>query len=191
MKQPDYMVLVNEDNRLPENFDETVEIISVENAMGDTYGIEKRTYQAFLRMREDLLQNEGIQTELISVYRTIAQQEATFSRYVNRFGMEYARKYAALPGHSEHHTGFAIDVGVVVDGVLTRTIEQMLPVDDLYKIIQKKLPAYGFILRYPAGKEAVTKIGYEPWHFRYIDSPEIAKEIADKGLCFEEYWKKA
>lgn len=189
MKKPDYMVLVNEDNRLPENFDETVEIITVENAMGDTYGIEKKTYEAFLRMREDLLQNDGIQTELISVYRTIAQQEKTFSNYVNKFGMEYARKYAALPGHSEHHTGFAIDVGIVIDGVLTRTIEQMLPVDDLYKIIQAKLPAYGFILRYPAGKESVTRIGYEPWHFRYIDSPEIAKEIADKGICFEEYWQ--
>ena len=189
MKKPDYMVLVNEDNRLPENFDETVEIITVENAMGNQYGIEKKTYEAFLRMREDLLQNDGIQTELISVYRTIAQQEKTFSNYVNKFGMEYARKYAALPGHSEHHTGFAIDVGIVIDGVLTRTIEQMLPVDDLYKIIQAKLPAYGFILRYPAGKESVTRIGYEPWHFRYIDSPEIAKEIADKGICFEEYWQ--
>lgn len=189
MKKPDYMVLVNEDNRLPENFDETVEIITVENAMGNQYGIEKKTYEAFLRLREDLLQNDGIQTELISVYRTIAQQEKTFSNYVNKFGMEYARKYAALPGHSEHHTGFAIDVGIVIDGVLTRTIEQMLPVDDLYKIIQAKLPAYGFILRYPAGKESVTRIGYEPWHFRYIDSPEIAKEIADKGICFEEYWQ--
>ena len=189
MKKPDYLVLVNEDNRLPENFDETVEIITVENAMGNQYGIEKKTYEAFLRMREDLLQNDGIQTELISVYRTIAQQEKTFSNYVNKFGMEYARKYAALPGHSEHHTGFAIDVGIVIDGVLTRTIEQMLPVDDLYKIIQAKLPAYGFILRYPAGKESITRIGYEPWHFRYIDSPEIAKEIADKGICFEEYWQ--
>ena len=189
MKKPDYMVLVNEDNRLPENFDETVEIITVENAMGNQYGIEKKTYEAFLRMREDLLQNDGIQTELISVYRTIAQQEKTFSNYVNKFGMEYARKYAALPGHSEHHTGFAIDVGIVIDGVLTRTIAQMLPVDDVFQIVQAKLPKYGFILRYPKGKESITRIGYEPWHFRYIDSPEIAEEIAAKGICFEEYWE--
>ena len=62
-------------------------------------------------------------------------------------------------------------------------------VDDLFQIIHKKLPQYGFILRYPADKKPITKIGYEPWHFRYIDSPEIAQQIADGGLCFEEYWE--
>lgn len=189
VKKPDYLVLVNEDNRLPENFEETVEIITVKNAAGDEYGIEKKTYEAFLRFRDDLLANDGIQAELISVYRTIPQQEATFNRYVEKFGMEYARKYAALPGHSEHHTGLAIDVGVMIDGKLIRTIEGMLELDHLFVTMQSKLPKYGFILRYPKGKESITKIGYECWHFRYIDSPELAKEITDKGICFEEYWE--
>lgn len=188
-KKTDYLVLVNEDNRLPENFEETVEIITVKNAAGDEYGIEKKTYEAFLRFRDDLLENDGIQAELISVYRTIPQQEATFNRYVENFGMEYARKYAALPGHSEHHTGLAIDVGVMIDGKLIRTIEGMLELDHLFVTMQSKLPKYGFILRYPKGKESITKIGYECWHFRYLDSPEIAKEITDKGICFEEYWE--
>lgn len=189
VKKPDYLVLVNEDNRLPENFQETIEIITVKNAAGDEYGIEKKTYEAFLRLRDDLLENDGIQAELISVYRTIPQQEATFNRYVEKFGMEYARKYAALPGHSEHHTGLAIDVGVMIDGKLIRTIEGMLELDHLFVTMQSKLPKYGFILRYPKGKESITKIGYECWHFRYIDSPELAKEITDKGICFEEYWE--
>ena len=190
-KKPDYLVLVNEDNRLPEGFEDTVEIISVQNSMGDHYQIEKKTYEAFLRLREDLLKEDGIQTELISVYRTIQQQEETFKRYLNKFGLEYANQYVAKPGHSEHHTGFGIDVGIVVEEKLCRTIEELLSVDDLFKIVQDKLPRYGFILRYPKGKEAITKIGYESWHFRYLDSPELAKEITDKGLCFEEYWEKA
>lgn len=190
-KKPDYLVLVNEDNRLPEGFEETIEIITVKNAVGDTYQIEKKTYEAFMRLREDLWQNDGIHAELISVYRTIPDQEATFNRYVEKFGMDYARTYAALPGHSEHHTGLAIDVGVMIDGKLIRTIEGMLELDHLFKIMQSKLPKYGFILRYPKGKEAVTKIGYECWHFRYIDSPKLAKEITDQGICFEEYWEKA
>ncbi len=190
-KKTDYLVLVNEDNRLPENFEETIKIITVKNAAGDEYGIEKKTYEAFLRFRDDLLENDGIQAELISVYRTIPQQEATFNRYVEKFGMDYARKYAALPGHSEHHTGLAIDVGIMLDGKLIRTIEGMLELNHLYVIMQSKLPKYGFILRYPKGKESITKIGYECWHFRYIDSPELAKEITDKGICFEEYWEKA
>ena len=190
-KKPDYLVLVNEDNRLPENFEDTIEIITVENAVGNTYQIEKKTYEAFMRLREELLENDGIQAELISVYRTIPDQEATFNRYVEKFGMDYARTYAALPGHSEHHTGLAIDVGVMIDGKLIRTIEGMLELDHLFKIMQSKLPKYGFILRHPKGKEAVTKIGYECWHFRYIDSPALAKEITDQGICFEEYWEKA
>lgn len=188
VKTPDYLVLVNENNRLPEDFESTIELISVENAVGDQYQIEKKTYEAFLRLRQDLLENDGIHAELISVYRTVAQQTATFENYVTKFGLEYARTYAALPGHSEHHTGMAIDVGIMLNGKLYRTIEDMLSVDDLFRIIQAKLPKYGFILRYPKGKEDVTKIGYECWHFRYLDSPEIAKEITDKGICFEEYW---
>ncbi len=190
-ERPDYLVLVNGDNRLPERFEDTVEMISVENAFGDKYEIEKKTYEAFLRLREDILKNEGIETELISVYRTRKQQEETFKRYIDNFGLEYAKKYVAKPGHSEHHTGLAIDVGIVKDGKLCRTVEELLSVDDLFEIVQKKLPKYGFILRYPKGKESVTKIAYESWHFRYIDSPEIAKEITNKGICFEEYWGKA
>ncbi len=190
-KSPDYLVLVNGDNRLPECFENTVNIIPVENSVGDKYQIEEKTYEAFLRLRDDLLKNDGIQTELISVYRTIPQQEATFERYLQKFGLEYANTYVAKPGHSEHHTGLAIDVGIMVDGTLTRTVEELLGVNDLFKIVQAKLPQYGFILRYPAGKESVTKIGYESWHFRYIDSPEIAKSITEQGICFEEYWEKA
>ena len=190
MKTPDYMVLVNEDNRLPEDFESTIQLISVENAVGDRYQIEKKTYEAFLQLRQDLLENDGIQTELISVYRTVPQQEATFQRYLTNFGLEYANKYVAKPGHSEHHTGLAIDVGVLLpDGKLTRTIEELLAVNDLFLIIQAKLPKYGFILRYPKGKETATKIGYESWHFRYIDSPAIATQITDKGICFEEYFQ--
>ena len=102
--------------------------------------------------------------------------------------MEHTRKYVAIPGCSEHHTGFAIDVGILLEGKLYRKREDLLSVSHLLEIVQKKLPQYGFILRYPKGKEAITKINYEPWHFRYIDSPDLAKEITDQGICFEEYW---
>lgn len=190
-KHPDYLILVNGENRLPDDYENTVNLISVENSVGDQYLIEEKTYEAFMRLREDLLQHDGIQTELISVHRTIAQQEAIFARYSKNFGIEYANTYVAKPGCSEHHTGLGIDVGIVVNGTLTRTVEELLSVDDLFKIVQAKLPQYGFILRYPKGKEAVTKIGYESWHFRYIDSPKIAKSITEQGLSFEEYWEKA
>lgn len=188
--KPDYLILVNKHHRLPDHFEDTIELISVENAEGLQYTIEKRTYEAFLALRADLLTNDGIQAELISVYRKVEAQERIFKNYTAQFGLDYAKKYAAKPGHSEHHTGLAIDVGFMLDGKVTHGIAELLKADHLFRIVHKKLPKYGFLLRYPEGKEAVTEIGYEPWHFRYIDSPEIAKELTDKGLCFEEYYHK-
>lgn len=188
-QKPDYLILINGEHCLPEGYENTVELICAKNAAGSQYRLEKKTYEAFLRLREDLLKNDGIQVELISAYRTIKEQRAFFENYLNKFGLEYANKYVAKPGCSEHHTGLAIDVGIMVNGNILYTIEDLLAVDHLFKIVQEKLPRYGFILRYPRGKESFTKIGYEAWHFRYIDSPEIAKEITDNGLCFEEYWE--
>lgn len=184
---PDYRILINPVHKLPEGFENTVEIIPVENCVGEKYEIEKKTYEAFLRLREDLIKNNGIQPELLSVYRTVEKQEEIFARYTREHGLEYAKTYAAVPGYSEHHTGFAIDVGFYLDGTVDHAIASLLSFEDLFAVVHQKLPQYGFILRYPKGKEAITNIGYEPWHFRYIDSPEIAKEITDKGICFEEY----
>lgn len=186
-KATDYLVLVNGDHRLPDGYENTITLLCVENSAGSQYQVEQKTYEAFLRLQEDLLKNDGIRAELISGYRTIAQQQGSFDNYLNKFGLEYANKYVAKPGHSEHHTGLAIDVGILQEGKILYTIEDLLSVDGLFAVIHRKLPQYGFILRYPADKKAVTKIGYEPWHFRYIDDPKIAKEIADRGLCLEEY----
>ena len=189
-KNPDYLVLVNEDHKLPDGFEDTVERILTENVAGNQFQVEKKTYDAFLRLQEDVLKNDGIQTVLLGAYRTIKQQEEIFEKYLHEFGPEYTCKYVAKPGCSEHHTGLAIDVGILLEGKLYRTQKELLSVDHLFKIVQKKLPQYGFILRYPKDKTSVTKIAYEPWHYRYIDSPQTAQEITDKGICFEEYRQK-
>ena len=187
----DYLILVNKDNRIPDAFIDSVELISVEDMEGSReYLIEKKTCEAFLRLQADMLESTGYQIGLISVYRTIATQEKTWANYEEKYGLEYTKKYVAIPGHSEHHTGLAIDVGFVVDGKLVRTAPNLLKLDHLFKPLQEKLPAYGFILRYPVGKEDITKIGYEPWHFRYLDDPELAKNITNRGICFEEYWEE-
>ena len=185
----DYLVLVNGEHRLPEGYADGLTLIPVKNCIGSQYIVEQRTYEAFCRLRQDLLENDGIQAELISSYRTIAQQQGSFDNYLNKFGLEYANKYVAKPGHSEHHTGLAIDVGILHEGKVLYTIEDLMSVEDQFQVIHKKLPKYGFILRYPDGKQSITKIGYEPWHFRYIDSPQIAAKIAEEGLCFEEYFQ--
>ena len=187
-KKTDYLVLVNADHPLPAHFEDTIELVEIKNAVGSELRIEKKTYEAFLRLREDLMANDGIQIELSSVYRTPEEQQEIFDRYLKSFGLDYANKYVAKKGCSEHHTGLAVDIGVMQEKKLLRTIEEKQSIEPVFEIIQSKLGRYGFILRYPKGKKPVTGIDYESWHFRYIDSPELAREITEKGLCFEEYW---
>ena len=187
---PNYMVLINGENRMPEGYEDTVELVSAENIEGTKFPVEKKTYEAYLRLQEDLLKNDGLQAELISSYRSVATQEALFQKRIAEYGEEFTRKYVAVPGHSEHHSGLAIDVSFFLDGKIVHGTENLLAMENLYQIVHKKLAQYGFILRYPKSKEDVTKIGYEPWHFRYLDSPEIAREIADREICLEEYHLK-
>ena len=189
-KKPNYLVLVNEDNPLPADFLDSVKLVDVENIAGNKFKVEEKTYQAFLQLQQDVLIEEGITTVLLNSYRTIKTQEEIFENIVKEYGIEHARKYVAIPGRSEHHTGFAIDVGIMIDGKLYRTQKELLSLDHLFKKIQQKLYKYGLILRYPKGKEHITKIAYEPWHYRYLDSVQLAKEITEKGICFEEFCQK-
>lgn len=184
----DYLVLVNEDSRIPEGFTDAAEMIWTENMAGNRFMVEKKTFDAYCRLSKDVLENDGLETVLLGSYRTVERQKEIFERNVSRYGLDYTSRYTAKPGCSEHHTGLAIDVSILVDGELRRGKQQMLDMDHLFAILQKKLPKYGFILRYPKDKEPITRISYEPWHFRYIDSPELAQEITDRGICFEEYW---
>ena len=92
-KTTDYFVLVNEDNRLPNGFEDTVELIPTENVAGNKFKVEKKTYNAFLALQEDVLKNDGIQTVLLGSCRTIKQQEEIFEKNLCEFGLEYTSKY--------------------------------------------------------------------------------------------------
>ena len=183
----DYLILLNHTHRLPEGFEDTITLVEAENVNGEKYRVEEKAYNAFLALRKDLMENDGLQIELLSVYRDIPQQERTWARTMESKGEEYTRKYVAIPGCSEHHTGFALDVGFALNGKASHKNADLFSYEDMYQVVHKKMPKYGFILRYPAVKEPITKISYEPWHFRYIDDPTLAQEITDKGICFEEY----
>ena len=187
--ETNYQILINSENRIPEGFLDTVELVEVENPEGSRFRVEKKTYEAFLKLQADIRENDGLEIALLNSYRTLEAQQKAFDNYFYKFGLAYAEKYAARPGCSEHHTGFAIDVSFWQDGKLTHSAQELLKLDDLFRVVHKKLAKYGFLLRYPKGKEEITKINYEPWHYRYIDDPVIAKEIADRGICFEEYWQ--
>lgn len=182
----DYFVLVNKLNPLPEDWEEKLEIESCVNTVGNTVEVEKKAYDAYLKLKADL-EDEGIYVDLDSAYRSVAEQQRIMDDFIEQYGIEYATKTVATPGYSEHHTGLALDLYLIIDGVDVDENEDMIQYVDIWATIHEKLPQYGFILRYLDGKEYITGYGYEPWHLRYIDDPDKAAEITASGVTLEEY----
>lgn len=120
----------------------------------------------------------------VSGWRSLAEQRATWEWTLAKEGEAFTRKYVALPGHSEHHTGLAIDLGERREDI--DPICPAFPEDGPCGRFSRLAARYGFILRYPAGKEAVTGIAHEPWHFRYVGVPH-ALIMEERGLTLEEY----
>ena len=187
----DYLVLVNKQNKLPEDWEEKVELVDTKNAWNDDIKVEKKAFEKYQELAADLKKNDGITIELDSAYRSVAAQQElwdTWSADPDK-GPEYVQKYVAVPGYSEHHTGLAIDIVLdfgEVEGIVSDN-EAMLQNTEAFAKIHAKLAKYGFILRYLEGKDEITGYSYEPWHLRYINDPEIAEEIMSKGLTLEEY----
>ncbi len=135
--------------------------------------IEQNTLENYHKLYEELV-NQGLELVIFSAYRSYNYQIGIFQNAKNK-------SYVALPGHSEHQTGFALDVSRLDIG-LTEYFENTYEFEYLINNAHK----YGFILRYPKGKENITGYSYEPWHFRFVGK-EIATFIYNNNLTLEEY----
>ncbi|MEG1987275.1 MAG: M15 family metallopeptidase [Bacilli bacterium] len=122
---------------------------------------------------------EGLTIYIRSAYRSYKEQEELYQYYVKNYGVKKADSISARPGFSEHQTGLVVDVAVSKTGIFTETKEFKWMKENAYK--------YGFILRYPKGKEKITTYNYEAWHYRYV-GVDIAKDIVKKKLTFDEYY---
>lgn len=120
---------------------------------------------------------EGYDLFVRSGFRSYATQKSLYNSYVNRDGKAAADRYSARPGHSEHQTGLAFDINKA-NSSFAGTPEAKWLAENCYK--------YGFIIRYPEGKEAITGYIYEPWHVRYL-GVDTATAVYNSGLCLEEY----
>lgn len=119
-----------------------------------------------------------------SGYRSAELQSVYFYGLASSVGEEAANQSIARPGQSEHQTGLAVDISTVsqqcyLSECFAATGDGIWLVENSYK--------YGFILRYPEGKESITGYSYEPWHFRYV-GVDLATAIHDSGLTFDEAW---
>lgn len=185
----DYLTLVNKENKLPEDWEEKLETVTIQNSLGDDVEVEKEAYDAYLGLKADL-EKDGIYVDLDSARRSVSAQQEIWDSFLEKYGEEYTKTYVAVPGYSEHHTGLALDLYLNIDGVDVYLNEDMVQYPEIWAAIHEKLADHGFILRYLEGKEAITGYGYEPWHIRYVQSKETAKEIMDKGITLEEYLGK-
>lgn len=133
-----------------------------------------------------LFQTIGSGESIVSVsgYRSAEEQTAIYQNSCRENGKTFTRKYVALPNHSEHQTGLAIDLGLQQEKI--DFIRPDFPNSGICRAFRENAADFGFILRYPKTKETVTGIAHEPWHFRYIGHPH-AKIIEENGLTLEEY----
>ena len=191
----DYLIVVNDQNPYDFNGDYAKQlsydlIYTVDAKDGDVIGVEKATFLAFSELQYALAL-QGMTIGLYDAYRTAEQQQSVYDYYSNLEGWHETNKIAA-PGYSEHHTGLLLNVLVMYSEDdsepiwYTETAERQQTIP-YFQLLHQTLADYGFIDRYPAGKEDFTGVPCEPYEIRYVGSPEVAHAIMDNGLCLEEY----
>lgn len=120
----------------------------------------------------------------VSGYRSLEEQTAIYDGSLKDNGEDFTRKYVALPNHSEHQTGLAIDLGLNKPDI--DFIRPDFPYGGICEEFRQAAPDYGFIERYAKDKEEITGISHEPWHFRYVGYPH-SKIMQENGFSLEEY----
>ena len=184
------LVLINKQHPIPDDY--TFSLGPIKTIKG-TMKCDDRIIEELLAMMY-AASEDGVNLAICSPYRDLAWQEVLFNRkikaYMNK-GMSYMEAYkissqaVTVPGASEHQIGLAIDI--VSDTYVT--LDEGFADTNAGKWLEEHCTEYGFILRYPKGKEYITSIEFEPWHFRYVGK-EAATIIMEEELCLEEFWDK-
>lgn len=156
------ILIVNKTYSLPKDYNPGSLSVDAKNAFDEMQNAAK---------------NDNIKLWIASGYRSYSLQTNLYNSYVLKDGKAKADTYSARPGHSEHQTGLAMDLNII-DSSFEGTPEAIW--------IEKNCYKYGFIIRYPKGKEEITGYKYEPWHVRYLGK-ELAEKVYNTGKTLEEY----
>lgn len=120
----------------------------------------------------------------VSGYRTGEEQTRIYQKSLRENGKDFTEKYVARPGCSEHQTGLAVDLGENREEI--DFIRPAFPYHGICQTFREKAPLFGFVERYSRGKETITGIAQEPWHFRYVGFPHSVI-MTQGGMTLEEY----
>lgn len=144
--------------------------------------LDRRAASLLNKLMRDIRGWNGITA--VSGWRSREDQQDIWDESLKEHGGVFTCSYVAVPGHSEHQTGLAVDLGLKTDTV--DFLRPDFPYTGLCQRFRERAARYGFIQRYPAGKESVTGIAHEPWHFRFVGLPH-AEILTELGLTLEEY----
>ena len=182
-------VLVNRINNLPDTYvpEDLVKITELPTILSnpEVNQLREPAYEA-LKSLFSAANEAGYDLYARSGYRSYKTQVSLYSSYVANHGQTAADTFSAKPGQSEHQTGLSMDI----------TCEAMnFQLDDTFgateegKWVSENAHKYGFIIRYPKGKEDITGYMYEPWHIRYLGI-ELATDVYESGLTLEEFFEQ-
>lgn len=181
------LMLVNKQHPIPDDYTFNLGIIK------GNMQCDERIISELLAMMQ-AAKDDGINLEVCSPYRTDGRQEWLFEKKIKNYmgqGYSYLEAYktasqiVTIPGSSEHQIGIAFDIYSDTYKQLDEAFEDT----EAGKWLAAHSYEYGFVLRYPEGKEYITSIEYEPWHFRYVGR-EAAAVMHREDLCLEEFWDK-
>ncbi len=182
------LILANKNTPLPEGYEPELKTLADSHLQMQTEAAE-----AFDKMRA-AANETGLHLMACSTYRSVKRQTELFQAetqkwknkgYTDEEAAQKAATVVMVPGCSEHNTGLAVDVGSITN----QRIDMDFETEPEFKWLQEHAVEYGFILRYPKDKQAITGVIYEPWHYRYV-GVENAKKIQESGLTLEEYLAK-
>lgn len=170
--------LAANNDSIQKNYVKGVLVVNKKYSLPSNYnpGTNQEALQAFNDMKAAASQN-GISLWIVSGFRSYQTQTSIYNRNVGLYGEETANTFSAKPGQSEHQTGLAFDINST-KWSFAETKEA--------KWLAEHCHEYGFIIRYPQGKQDITGYVYEPWHIRYVGK-SLAPKIKESGLCLEEY----
>lgn len=161
--------------------DDLVEVESDYCLQGNNY-LRKEAYEAYKQMA-DAARSENIYFYISTSYRSYDYQSYFYNRYLDQYkDQTIVDTFSARPGYSDHQTGLVVDIRKH-----NYTFDSMYDSEEINWLLNNSYK-YGFILRYPQGKETATGYEYEWWHYRYV-SKEVATYIYEHNITFDEYYE--
>lgn len=167
-------VVVNKKHKLPSNYVPTLVAVAGGN-------MRPEAASELQKLLSDAT-SAGVPMSILSSYRSYSTQVSTYNKWVSQDGQVAADTYSARPGHSEHQTGLAVDLG---NG--TCSLEICFGDTPAGKWLASNAKNYGFIIRYPSGKQTETGYQYEPWHLRFVGT-DVANAIKNSGKTLDQYY---